>query len=226
MTPIGRFLIVAGGFILFAATLGNRGFSATQPETPKAMIEAWQEANSGCRGGTDPNKTEVMCDLRDEIGKALDARGWCYGKQGQAGYQMNWHSCKSNSNARTTLHGIIPESESAATKESAEKSYNTCLLRSMGKGDIPPMTMQKCVQAGISWCNVHGIKTSPEFSTSPITGAILIDNPDCAQNLEGKYIAANDIFRTEFETYAHIERFGGVYRPIMFDIRQFVGPRR
>lgn len=226
MAPIGRFLIGAGGFILFAATFGNRSLSATQLETPKAMIEAWQQANSGCRGGTDPDKIEIMCDLRDKIGKALDDKGWCYGEQGQAGYQMKWHSCTSNSNARLTIHGIMPKSESAATKDSAEKFYNTCLLRSLGKGDIPPMTMQKCIQAGISWCNVHGIKTSTEDRTSPVTGAILIDNTDCAQNLEGKYIAVNDIFRTEFETYAQAERFGGAYRPVMFDIREFVGTGR
>ena len=67
------------------------------PEVAR-LIEQWGEQNSLCRGlhGDDP-RMQPACDERQQLGRALDAQGWCYGKQHQYGYQMVWHPCEADS---------------------------------------------------------------------------------------------------------------------------------
>ncbi|WP_130472721.1 lysozyme inhibitor LprI family protein [Candidatus Magnetaquicoccus inordinatus] len=61
----------------------------------KALLAAWDKLNDKCRGGSgDDKKTWEACDEREKKGGQLQARGWCYGEPGQAGYQMQWHACK------------------------------------------------------------------------------------------------------------------------------------
>lgn len=66
--------------------------------SPSQFIKAWNEATFTCSGDT---RNE---DLRaDECARAaalrahLNERGWCFGKQGQAQYQKQWHQCKAGS---------------------------------------------------------------------------------------------------------------------------------
>lgn len=69
-----------------------------QAADPAGAVERWQELNGKCRGGSgDDDATWRACDLRDYIHPALVSGGWCYGRQGEAGYQMEWHRCGSSS---------------------------------------------------------------------------------------------------------------------------------
>ncbi|MDX8521122.1 hypothetical protein [Mesorhizobium dulcispinae] len=61
---------------------------------PTKLIRQWQVANENCRGGSgDDPQTEKACATRDALGRQLEAAKWCYGKNGQSGYQYKWHRC-------------------------------------------------------------------------------------------------------------------------------------
>lgn len=63
------------------------------------LIEQWSELNGRCRGGSgDDPKTLKACDLRDNLDASkMKPRNLCYGKEGQSGYQYEWHRCVAES---------------------------------------------------------------------------------------------------------------------------------
>lgn len=66
---------------------------------PIRLISQWQGENGSCRGGSgDSPQTMVACERREAIGTKLQTVGWCYGRDGEYGYQMQWHACVTNSN--------------------------------------------------------------------------------------------------------------------------------
>lgn len=65
-----------------------------QSASPVGMLARWQDQNGKCRGGSgDDSETWKACEARDYTELALRAAGWCYGREGEYGYQMNWHRC-------------------------------------------------------------------------------------------------------------------------------------
>ncbi|QND35659.1 hypothetical protein HB772_21695 (plasmid) [Sinorhizobium meliloti] len=61
---------------------------------PVRIISQWQDQNGQCRGGSgDSDETREACSRREAIGAKLQAVGWCYGREGEYGYQMEWHVC-------------------------------------------------------------------------------------------------------------------------------------
>ncbi|MBP2235300.1 hypothetical protein J2Z31_001792 [Sinorhizobium kostiense] len=61
---------------------------------PARIISQWHDQNGDCRGGSgDSDETWKACDRREAIGAKLQAVGWCFGRDGEAGYQMEWHAC-------------------------------------------------------------------------------------------------------------------------------------
>jgi len=61
---------------------------------PTRLISQWKEQNTACRGGSgDSAETMAACDRREAVGTKLQAVGWCYGREGEYGYQMEWHAC-------------------------------------------------------------------------------------------------------------------------------------
>lgn len=61
---------------------------------PGRIISQWMAQNTQCRGGSgNSDETLQACDRREAIGAKLEAVGWCYGRPGEYGYQMNWHRC-------------------------------------------------------------------------------------------------------------------------------------
>jgi len=61
---------------------------------PLRIISQWQAQNGDCRGGAgNSEETLKACDRREAVGAKLEAVGWCYGREGEAGYQMEWHIC-------------------------------------------------------------------------------------------------------------------------------------
>lgn len=67
-------------------------------EPIKDLLSVYQDLNEMCRGwsGDDPH-TAQACKVRDKVSKMLAGTGYCYGKKGQAGYQMQWHRCTKGS---------------------------------------------------------------------------------------------------------------------------------
>ncbi|TGQ20027.1 MAG: hypothetical protein E5V67_01905 [Mesorhizobium sp.] len=67
---------------------------AKKATPPTKLIRQWQVANENCRGGSgDDPQTEKACNARDALARRLEAAKWCYGKNGQSGYQYRWHRC-------------------------------------------------------------------------------------------------------------------------------------
>ncbi|NTE68416.1 hypothetical protein G6M85_22750 [Agrobacterium tumefaciens] len=76
---------------------------------PVRLISQWAEQNSACRGDRgDLPETNVACERREAIGNKLEAVGWCYGREGEYGYQMRWHACEVTSYKQERAVGIAP----------------------------------------------------------------------------------------------------------------------
>ncbi|WP_223426889.1 hypothetical protein [Tateyamaria pelophila] len=61
----------------------------------KEVLQSWHFANSKCRGSSGDNPTTMMwCDVRSGIGDILRVQNFCYGRENEAGYQMEWHRCE------------------------------------------------------------------------------------------------------------------------------------
>lgn len=85
-------ITLACSAIAFCAAVSNA--NAQSRNDPKTMMRLWHEANSACRGGSgDDPKTELACEEREAYSTRLGQLGWCYGKQGEYGYQHQWHRC-------------------------------------------------------------------------------------------------------------------------------------
>jgi hypothetical protein len=50
-----------------------------------------------CRGSLNIKEADDACEKRTIVSSKLNACGWCYGKKGQYGSQMDWHKCTKNS---------------------------------------------------------------------------------------------------------------------------------
>lgn len=58
------------------------------------LLGAWHQLNTECRGGYGDNPATIeACAARDIADAALAAADWCYGREGEYGYQMDWHRC-------------------------------------------------------------------------------------------------------------------------------------
>jgi hypothetical protein len=65
-----------------------------RPSGPVRIIAQWQDDDNSCRGGHgDSPETMKACDRREVITAKLEALGLCYGREGEQGYQMDWHIC-------------------------------------------------------------------------------------------------------------------------------------
>nr|WP_246720266.1 hypothetical protein [Rhizobium leguminosarum] len=68
-------------------------------KAPDRLIHQWIGLDDICRGSTDRYgiETERACKRRDQIGPLLDRVDWCYGREDEAGMDMQWHKCDANS---------------------------------------------------------------------------------------------------------------------------------
>jgi hypothetical protein len=87
--------------VLLAAAVAAAAVGSAFAENlrdPQRLVRLWQEENEKCRGGPgDDPTTEAACAARGVYQDELAAQGWCYGRKGEAGYQMRWHKCTKNS---------------------------------------------------------------------------------------------------------------------------------
>lgn len=69
----------------------------TRPDVDQQMVDMLikqeRELNSRCRGSEGADENSTVCEDRNDIAKELEKAGWCYGRDGEAGYQMDWHPC-------------------------------------------------------------------------------------------------------------------------------------
>jgi hypothetical protein len=66
-------------------------------DTVRDLMSLQRDLDNACRGGTpdDNGNLDRLCTIRDRLSKAINRLGYCYGKRGQYGYQMQWHKCTS-----------------------------------------------------------------------------------------------------------------------------------
>jgi hypothetical protein len=84
--------------LLVMAALGCAVSAFARDDPLKAIISAEHDLDVMCRGGSPEEFTTVeACKRRDKIVKALYGNGFCYGKKGQTGADMQWHKCRANS---------------------------------------------------------------------------------------------------------------------------------
>lgn len=88
--------------VLAVTTGGAAAQSAMQfPEASEAvpeLIELWNESDAGCRlARRDDVKVIAACLSRSVYGAAVNERGWCLGREGEANAGMEWHECGADS---------------------------------------------------------------------------------------------------------------------------------
>jgi hypothetical protein len=95
---------VSAGLVIWSAALAA-GLLAPLPsgaqgqETAEAMLPVWREANAACLAGpAGAAETRAACARRDHFTNRLSRLGLCYGKQGQAAADYDWHACGAGSN--------------------------------------------------------------------------------------------------------------------------------
>lgn len=76
-----------------AAAQGGMQFPEASETVPE-LIELWSESDAGCRlARRDDVKVIAACLTRSVYGAALNERGWCLGREGEANAGMEWHEC-------------------------------------------------------------------------------------------------------------------------------------
>lgn len=88
---------------LFAIALGALFPTATLSQSPevKKWLERYGELNGWCRGDGESKLTDKACELREAVGAELEKLNWCRGRNGEAGYQKQWHVCGPDSERPT-----------------------------------------------------------------------------------------------------------------------------
>ena len=66
--------------------------SAARDAQVKDLLSQARELDSRCRG-TEGATNPAVCEQRDAKFDELNNVGWCYGKEGEFGYQHEWHMC-------------------------------------------------------------------------------------------------------------------------------------
>ena len=98
-TRVEAALDIQAGVVMVSYLVFPAGVPARGVNDVATLLKLYGEEDGHCRGTFDVG-TLAACDLRNRYGEKLEALGWCYGKAGQAGYQMSWHKCDPNSCGR------------------------------------------------------------------------------------------------------------------------------
>jgi hypothetical protein len=94
--------------------------------SPSLIISQWQELNSSCRGGAgDDPKTLLSCEYRERVSEKLNRVGWCYGKEGDYGYQMEWHECGVVSNSTSPVMSVAVSSQKVSRPDGGKYTIKT-----------------------------------------------------------------------------------------------------
>lgn len=83
---------------IFSALLSSTVSVNAQDISTETLIKDYEFYNDICRGGSgNEESTWEACGARDYVLYTLNQLGACYGREDEAGYQHQWHSCSSGS---------------------------------------------------------------------------------------------------------------------------------
>jgi hypothetical protein len=89
---------------------------AAQAQTAQGLLRQAKILNGMCRGSMDDwEQQKAVCCGRAQVFVRLNQLGWCYGKRGQYGAQMEWHRCTSRSHRNTPADDFC-EDDTQATR--------------------------------------------------------------------------------------------------------------
>ncbi len=60
---------------------------------PTRICRDGRTRTSSAAAGRRQSETLAACDRREKVDAKLKGVGWCYGREGEARYQMEWHPC-------------------------------------------------------------------------------------------------------------------------------------
>ncbi len=180
----------------------------------ESLILAWQDAHSKCRGALDEASFDKYCTERDGVSRKLREIGWCYGTDQQSEADKQWQLCNTTPDTKPP---ILEKKITHKVKRNIERELMACMMKSFSVGSVNPI--RDCIDLGIEWCNLLGIKTSSKWKTSELPGRILIDNMVCVDELGRRHRATLDLYYREIEHLMRSEDAGLPYKPIIFDIR-------
>lgn len=71
------------------------------PANVRPMLSEWMKYNGACRGGPGDRVSEAnleewmsrVCSARDATVGMMRLYGYCYGREGEAGVDNEWHAC-------------------------------------------------------------------------------------------------------------------------------------
>lgn len=70
--------------------------AAKPPKDVASLIAEEERLNKKCRGGSGDDRAIIKaCNQRDVIFKQIQAKNWCWGREGQYEYQKKWQKCPS-----------------------------------------------------------------------------------------------------------------------------------
>lgn len=74
----------------------------TYAATDESLIQQVESLNSQCRGGSGDNPATIKaCEKRDKLVDVLKSKGWCWGHEGQAGFEREWEKCNTTNVSAT-----------------------------------------------------------------------------------------------------------------------------
>lgn len=76
-------------------------WTSDYPANVRPMLAEWMKYNGACRGGPGDRVSEAnleewmsrVCSARDATVGMMRLHGYCYGRQGEAGVDNEWHAC-------------------------------------------------------------------------------------------------------------------------------------
>lgn len=134
----------------------------TRAARPAGLISQWEDQNSACRGGRgDLPETDLACERREAIGAKLDVVGWCYGREGEFGYQMQWHQCQAASYKQDA-----PASTSAAPSKIKKLAFSDypVLGRFSGETVMPDFKGRDRAFTSFRTRIREGLRNGPNFA--------------------------------------------------------------
>lgn len=66
-------------------------------KTETALINTWYDLEDQCGGGGEDAATAAACRKRNNLTRKLGRLNMCYGRDGEYGYQYQWHRCGAGS---------------------------------------------------------------------------------------------------------------------------------
>lgn len=151
----------------------------THATSDENIIKQVDKLNNQCRGDSGDNPATIkVCDKRDKLINDLKAKGWCYGHEGQAGYQRKWEKCQTVSEAVTSgdattqdplagrgggwfrgAHGLLlsTQLDNCENFKAAGNAslYKSCRTRTLNAHDylLDRANISKLPQTGWSFCS-------------------------------------------------------------------------